>query len=125
MDEFFSLHDFYFLIEKTKQIQKESMRIEDAWNIIRDVADKLQKAKISAPYQKFESSLKKNTDLEQLMTRASSGDDIDFRIQMQYAPTVSSDIERSFSVTKRVLAPERCSFTTENLVKHYIIAYNH
>lgn len=32
-DEFVSLHDFYFLIDKTKQIQEESMRIEDAWEI--------------------------------------------------------------------------------------------
>lgn len=120
VEELVSVSDYYFLIEATTKIQGKSMRLEEAWALIKDVGERLDRPALAGPRRKFESSLEKNPHIEAIL----SSDDVNFRIQMKYAPVVSADVERSFSKTKRVLTPERCSFDTSNLHQHYIISFN-
>lgn len=56
-----------------------------------------------------------------LLERLTTERDLSFRLKMKYAPVVSVDIERSFSLTKKILTADR---TNENLSIHYIIAFN-
>ncbi|XP_050066415.1 uncharacterized protein LOC126555548 [Aphis gossypii] len=42
----------------------------------------------------------------------------------KYAPTTSADVERSFSVYKNLLAPNRRSFKFENIKKSLIVQCN-
>lgn len=51
--ELVSLSDFYFLIEATTKIQGKSMRLEDSWDVIKEVGLKLDQPKLAAPREKF------------------------------------------------------------------------
>jgi len=118
--ELLSLDDFYFLIEATNSLQKECAKLSDAFAIIKNVGTKLDECSIRAPADKFAASLAKNPDLETLCTEK----DLAFRLRMEFAPSVSVDVERSFSLTKKILSSDRCSFIEQNLRMHYVVAYN-
>lgn len=120
IQELISLDDYYYIIEAIEELQTESMRIENAWAIIKKVGEVLDQASCRKPSEKFSSSIKKNPDLESIFAK----NELNFRLQMKFAPVVSADVERSFSITKKILAHDRCSFTESNLKMHYIIAYN-
>lgn len=118
--ELLLVSDYWFLIESTISLQRKSLNLEEAWSIVRDVGRKLEDASCERASEKFESSISKNPDFKELVTRP----DIEFRLKMKYAPIVSADVERSFSVTKNILSSDRCSFLEDNLIKHYIIIVN-
>lgn len=117
--ELFSLTDFYFLIRATEQLQESSMKLSEAFTILRNVGDQLEEATSDQHSKKFELSLNKNPDLEKLCTNS----DLTFRIKTKFAPVVTADVERSFSLTKKILAYDRCNFKEENLKMYYVIAY--
>jgi len=118
--ELLSLTDFYFLIEATNKLQAECAKLSDSFSIIKDAGSKLDECSTKGPATKFAASLSKNPDLERLCTEK----DLAFRLRMKFAPIVSVDVERSFSLTKKILASDRCSFTEQNLRMHYVIAFN-
>lgn len=95
------------------------MKLDDSSKIMIEVHEKLAMSNLVSPLEKFE-SLMKNPDVERLWTEK----ELASKIKMKFAPVVSADVERSFSMTKKVLATDRASFTEENLRLHYIIEYN-
>lgn len=70
------------------------------------------------PLEKLNSSLSKNPDLEKFVSGPSS---FEFQNMTEFAPLVSVDVERSFSVLKNVLTDKRTNFTPENLEKVLVI----
>lgn len=42
-------------------------------------------------------------------------------VYMKYAPITSVDVERSFSMYKNILAPNRMSFNESNLAKYMVV----
>lgn len=121
-EELFRLTDFYFLIEATDRIQSQSLRLSESAIIMKSVADQLERSKmvLEAPFIKFDKSIERNPDLEELMMCT----DLAFKIKTKFAPVTSCDVERSFSITKKVLREDRCSFSKENQVMYYVLACN-
>lgn len=120
-DELLSISDYYFLVEATIKLQEQSMRLSDAAILLKECSDRLERLRgLKKPTQKFTSSTEKNPDLEKLILEK----DLAFCIRMKFALVVSVDVERSFSMTKKNLTPDRCSFNEENLLYHYIISCN-
>jgi len=65
-------------------------------------------------------SLRKNPDLDKFLNIT----DVTFAVNTQYAPLVSVEVERSFSLYKMILTDKRHCFTKENIERMIIIQFN-
>lgn len=119
-EQLMSVTDFFFLIDSTTKLEERNMRSADAIAVIDQSIELLAQAGDTAASHKIVSSLSKNPDYANFKGER----DLAFKIKMKFAPLVSVEVERSFSVTKKILAKDRCSFTEDNLRMHYLIRFN-
>ena len=70
--------------------------------------------------EKLESSLARNPDLFHVMEKS----DLEFRVRTKFAPLVSVDVERSFSIYRNILASNRLNFTFPYVEMVCISSYN-
>ncbi|KAF0753067.1 CGG triplet repeat-binding protein 1, partial [Aphis craccivora] len=124
------------------RLQKQGMALIEAIQIIEDVSAKFNNLKCQTGIkinEKLQTVLTKNKgfqivcniskilngeeenvgclDIPENLTSSDMG-------YFKYAPTTSADVERSFSVYKNLLAPNRRSFKFENIKKSLIVQCN-
>lgn len=80
----------------------------------------VEKRLTGPPLKKLKDSLKKNPDIEKFR---SDGDTFDFKLKTSFAPLVSVDVERSFSMTKSILS-DKPHMKVETLKKYSVIRFN-
>lgn len=79
------------------------------------------KAQLSgSTFEKLKKCVDKNPDLKSILLN----DGVDFNVKMRYAPLVSVDVERSFSMFKAFFRANRQSFLEDNIEMHLVIICN-
>lgn len=122
------------IVAAIDRLQKNGMPLVESFKILNDVTDKLSTAPDSEVTLKLAQTLSKNSDLRFLRALANK-DAVSFQFCKQFenmsplelakfsfAPVVSCEVERSFSIFKSILRDNRRSFKIENLKKHLIVA---
>lgn len=134
--------NFECLTTAITRLQKQGMALHMAIQIIEDVSAKFNNLKSQTGIkinEKLQTVLTKNKgfqivcniskilngeeenvgclDIPENLTSSDMG-------YFKYAPTTSADVERSFSVYKNLLAPNRRSFKFENIKKSLIVQCN-
>ena len=97
--ELFCVHSYKYLPAAIKRLEEQSLEKEKQWDILTSVREQLD----GFAKEKLESSLQKNPDVEEFATSV----ELPFRVNTKFAPLVSVDVERSFSIYKDVLSPNR------------------
>ena len=69
--------------------------------------------------EKLESSLQKNPDVEEFTTFV----ELPYQVNMKFAPLVSVDVDRSFSIYKDVLSPNRNRLIFKNVEILNVLMY--
>lgn len=72
------------------KLEEHGLTMEEQVNILNEFKARLD----GSDLEKLQNCLRKNPDLVDVM----KNDDIEFRCKMRYAPLVSVDVERSFSM---------------------------
>jgi len=105
--ELYAAHSVKFLADKITKLETRNLSKETQWKILNETREKLN----GFAREKLESSLARNPDLLHLMDKS----DLEFRVRTKFAPLVSVDVERSFSVYRNILASNRLNFTFPNV----------
>lgn len=71
--------------------------------------------------EKLDISLSKNSDLYKFTSKNNS---MDHQIKTLYAPLISVEVERSFSIYKTILTDRRISLLEPNIEKLLVIKFN-
>ena len=90
--------------------------MSDQLEILNDIKRKLD----GVPKEKLEMSLKKNPDFKAFTENMG----FKHRLKTIYAPLVSVEVERSFSLYKNILDHKRKNLTSENVERLNVIQYN-
>lgn len=117
-EKLYSLQNYIFLSEEITKLEKQSLSIEDQLNVLNTVKTKLGEG---IYLEKLNNCLLKNPDFHDFTSKNAN---VDIRIKRKFAPLVSVDVERSFSVYKNILRDNRHSFKPETLTKLLCINYN-
>ena len=130
--------NFTILAETIEMLETRGLALGEAVNLIENVEHKLKTLYDKQYYDKLQSVLRKNTGFSvvkeisailsgekresknEVIRRFSSSDLTAF----QYAPVVSCDVERIFSVYKNILADNRRKFHFETLKQVMMIKCN-
>jgi len=115
-DELFNCATNDFLVYAIEALEKEGEEKEVQWKVVSDVLEKLH----GSAKEKLLDSLSKNPDVKEFATIKEP----ELRLRTRYAPLVSVDVERSFSVYKHILGDRRQSFTFSSIEMHNVIAVN-
>jgi hypothetical protein len=100
------------LIILIKKLERNYIEKNENYSLIESLLDDLQ----GSVKEKLIKLIKKNPDYDGIKNN--------YNNDFIYAPVVTCDIERTFSVYKNLLSDERCKFTNENLEKMMIISVN-
>jgi len=115
-DELYAAHSLKFLADNIRKLETRNLTKEEQWEILNEAREKLD----GFARNKLESSLARNPDLLHVMEKS----DLEFRVRTKFAPLVSVDVERSFSIYKNILAANRLNFTFPNVEMICISSYN-
>jgi hypothetical protein len=113
INELKALSVYNFLPNYIKLLENSSIKTLDAYNVVLNTKNKLKDFAL----QKFNYVLNKNPDLVNLINLISNGNDY-----LSYCPIVSADVERSFSITRKILL-NKPNLSVNNLYKHLVIYY--
>ena len=111
------LIQYDYLPEAIKKLETKQLKADEQIQIVEDVKAKL----IGKPLQKLCNSLNKNPDYYKIR---SLDNQMKYLFNTLYAPMVSCDVERSFSLYKTLLNDRRTSFTEDSIEKYMIVYYN-
>lgn len=114
--ELFCVHGYKYLTAAIKQLEEQGLEKEKQWDIFTSVRDQLE----GFAKDKLESSLQKNPDVEEFATCV----ELPFRVNTKFAPLVSVDVERSFSMYKDILCPNRNRLIFKNVEMLNVLKYN-
>lgn len=117
-NELIALMQYDFIPKKIEKLETRGLRFDEQIDIVLEVKGKLT----DAPFDKLNKSLEKNPDIYNFENYSKKS--FELRSITMYAPCVSVDVERSFSVYKYILSVKRTNFTLENLKKYNVIYYN-
>lgn len=132
--------NFGFIPEYITKLETQYISLSEALSAVKYVQNKLNDCEGEigvAVFQKFNNVLEKNSGFKTILNISKilsgqetsmeglpddlTGDDITY---FKYAPITSTDIERSFSRYKTLLADNRRSFNFENIKKSLVVQYN-
>jgi hypothetical protein len=115
-DELFCVATFKFLTTGIERLEQQGLTKEAQWSIYREVEQFLD----GSAQHRFSSNLSRNPDVKSFATEA----DPEKRLKTRFAPLVSVDVERSFSLYKHILSDRRMKFSMQNIEMFNVIAYN-
>jgi len=115
-NQLLSLKDYEFLPSAITKLEERSLKMSDQLEILNDIKTKLD----GVSKEKLETSLRKNPDLKAFTENIG----FEHRLKTLYAPLVSVEVERSFSLYKNILSDKRKNLTAENVERLNIIQYN-
>lgn len=140
LDLAFIKANFSCIPDAILKLEAKGLHVAEAIAIFKSVRLHLEKIQRKDFLNKYVQVLNKNeglTVLSQISCIIENGADAlqnknefieslhpDIISALKYAPVTSCDVERSFSVYKRILEDNRRSFLFENLLKHLIIHCN-
>jgi len=116
-DSLIEISEFTFLTDSITKLESQNLRLKEQVEILHSVKSKLKGNLL----EKLKSSLNKNPDF---LKFTNSDNDYGFKMQIKYAPLVSVDVERSFSIYKSILTDRRHNLTEENIEHFNIVNYN-
>ena len=117
--ELFAVHTFKILVNSITKLEEQGQSKAKQWEILQNVLQTLE----GFAKEKLESSIARNPDLAAVGDPANN-QDLEFNVRTKYAPLVSVDVERSFSVYKTTLAPNRENFTFDNIEMVSVVRAN-
>jgi hypothetical protein len=106
-----------FLTEAISELQNQGLKTCKQLEIIESVEDQLSGNSLV----KLEKSLLKNPDLKKF---TDGENDYEFRYNTRFAPLVSVDVERSFSLYKDILSDKRQNMTSKTIENLNVISFN-
>jgi hypothetical protein len=115
-DEIFYVNDFAFLPKIIKGLEKQGLKKSEQMDLLNEAKSQLKDEVLI----KLNNSLAKNTDIHSFI----ENNDFTFRKKTIYAPLISVDVERSFSLYKNILSDRRQCLKTENIEKYNVIEFN-
>ena len=116
-NQFIEIEQYFFLIHVLTQLETRNAKAEDQYALINETLNKLT----GTAKEKLEIVLTKNADLDKFM----SGDmPFDHRKKITFAPLVSVDVERSFSVYKYILSDRRTRLAESSLEMLNALKFN-
>ena len=114
--ELYCAHSYKYLTAAIKRLEEQGLEKENRWDIFTSVREQLD----GFAKDKLESSLQKNPDIEEFVTSV----ELPFRVNTRFAPLVSVDVERSFSIYKDILSPNRNRLTFKNVEMLNVLKYS-
>lgn len=124
------------ITEAISKLETKGLKLVDSVNLVEEVYSKLSRLKNKKFGAKMNCVLQKNCGYQQLkniadvlqhnteLNEESNVLTVKEIANLKYAPIVSCDVERNFSIYKNVLASNRRSFLFENLMQHMVIKCN-
>jgi len=109
------IQKYKFLPKSITRLENPKLSYTEQWEIIKDAKINLE----GEPLKRLEESLSNNPDLLSFI----SDNTFSFKYKAQFAPLVSVDCERSFSILKFLLS-DKPNMTIINLEMQNIIRYN-
>lgn len=109
-----------FILEYIEKFQAHGLSVTEMRKMLEEVKEKLPKF----ARDKLQKSIDKNVGLKKFIDNLDKPNNYDLRRSHQYAPLVSVDVERSFSLYKYILSDRRTNLTEENIERLNIIMYN-
>jgi len=106
-----------FLTEAISELQNQGLKTCKQLEIIESVKDQLSGNSLV----KLEKSLLKNPDLKKF---TDGENDYEFRYNTRFAPLVSVDVERSFSLYKDILSDKRQNMSTKTIEHLNVFSFN-
>lgn len=116
-NELLAVHSFKFLCDSITKLESRSLTTEAQCGILKAVESDLE----GFAKDKLNACLKKNPDLKVFVNNSET---LEFKWRTKYAPLVSVDVERSFSMYKDILTDKRTSFTFKNIEMINVVKYN-
>lgn len=116
-EEFLSIKDFIFIKEIIEKFQTRHLKVRQQLYLLEEAKSKLY----GSAAEKLRKSLLKNPDLLKFTSDQNS---FEHKNLTCYAPLVSVEVERSFSLYKYILSDRRTSLLTINIEKLNIIQFN-
>lgn len=110
-----AINEYNFLPNYITKLENPNISTLDAYKVILDAKSKLKGFSLN----KLNTVLNKNPDLNNLINLISNNDNK----YLKYCPIVSADIERSFSIMRRILL-NKPNLNVNNLKKRLLINYN-
>ena len=116
-DELITILDYSFLSKYVMKLELENLKVKKQLKIIEKIRDNLYSNYLA----KFSKILEGNPDLIQF---TSSSNEFEHLKNIKFAPLTSVDVERSFSIYKRILDDDRHNLSKKTLKHLNIIKYN-
>jgi hypothetical protein len=110
-DDFLEISEMEFIVQSITKLETEGLRMSEQLEILNVVKSKLKGEALT----KLKQSLLKNPDLKSFTDEKNN---YDHKLQSKYAPLISVDVERSFSVYKSILTDRRQN-STETTIEHF------
>lgn len=115
--DLYELRKFVPLAVMITKLEEHGLSMESQMNLVNEAKVLV----MNTPFEtKLESSLSKNPDLVKFTSETAP----DLKVKREFCPLVSVEVERSFSMFKNVLRPNRMQMTTENIKQYMIVHYN-
>ena len=108
---------YEFIPLAIEKLEKQGLKAQEQIDIVEDVKSKLS----GNPLNKLLSSLAKNPDYNSFRN---SNKSFEHQFITMYAPYVSVDVERSFSMYRDILTDKRTNLSDDNIEKYNIVYYN-
>ncbi|XP_060862145.1 uncharacterized protein LOC132939135 [Metopolophium dirhodum] len=132
--------NFGFLPDTITKLDTRGVLLSKSVDIVNNIQIKLEECNgeiAKLILDKFNKVISKNKGWENikninqvLIGETTSDDDLsssnlnlDNYLSMKYAPITSVDVERSFSIYKNILTPNRSRFTEDSLSKYMVVNY--
>jgi len=115
-NELYAAHSFKFLADNITKLETRNLPKETQWQILNETRENVA----GFTSEKLEASLARNPDLLRVMDKS----DLEFRVKTKFAPLVSVDVERSFSIYQNILSSNRLNFTFANVEMVCVSSYN-
>jgi len=117
-NDFLVVSEMEFMVQSITKLETEGLRISEQLEIqLNDMKSKLKGQALI----KLNQSLLKNPDLKSYTNEKNN---YDHKLQTKYAPLVSVEVERSFSIYKSILTDRRQN-STETTIEHFnVVKYN-
>jgi hypothetical protein len=116
-NQLLGLKEMKFLTEAITSLEEQNLKTCRQMEILNDVKSKLN----GKCLKKLEKSLTKNPDI---IWFTSDERDYEFKSNTKYAPLVSCDIERSFSIYKDILSDKRQNMSLDTIEYLNVICFN-
>ncbi|PSN54072.1 hypothetical protein C0J52_03104 [Blattella germanica] len=97
-------------------LEEQGLEKEKQWDILTSVGEQLD----GFAKEKSESSIQKILDVKECVTSIQ----LPFQVNTKFAPLVSVDVERSFSIYKDILPPNRSRLIFQDIEMLNVLKYN-